>query len=197
MRSNYYRMGHLVCGTDIPRCTTLVGGGGTRGKERDEEEARVNTLAKGTRDLTRERERETLVLSLVHDSYAHVRPRNPPIEYYLRPLSIAAAAGTSKDIAMKARSPLCRVLRLYVLLPFWRLNAAAAALSRTSCRTRGGFFKDRSGKWKKGLGIFRGFSPSKNSKKNSEVKRVNCCETSMWLNFVTNNVYIYIFFIFM
>lgn len=51
-------MGHLVCGTDIPRCTTLVGGGGTRGKERDEEEARVNTLAKGTRDLTRERERD-------------------------------------------------------------------------------------------------------------------------------------------
>lgn len=146
-----------------------------------------------------ERERETLVLSLVHDSYAHVRPRNPPIEYYLRPLSIAAAAGTSKDIAMKARSPLCRVLRLYVLLPFWRLNAAAAALSRTSCRTRGGFFKDRSGKWKKGLGIFRGFSPSKNSKKNSEIKRVNRCETSMWLNFVINNVYIYIyiFFIFM
>lgn len=96
----------------------ISGGGGTRGEERDEEEARVNTLAKGTRDLTRERERETLVLSLVHDSYAHVRPRNPPIEYYLRPLSIAAAAGTSKDIAMKARSPLCRVLRLYVLLPF-------------------------------------------------------------------------------
>lgn len=95
-----------------------ISGEGTRGKERDKEEARVNTLAKGTRDLTRERERETLVLSLVHDSYAHVRPRNPPIEYYLRPLSIAAAAGTSKDIAMKARSPLCRVLRLYVLLPF-------------------------------------------------------------------------------
>lgn len=174
-----------------------ISGEGTRGKERDKEEARVNTLAKGTRDLTRERERETLVLSLVHDSYAHVRPRNPPIEYYLRPLSIAAAAGTSKDIAMKARSPLCRVLRLYVLLPFWRLNAAAAALSRTSCRTRGGFFKDRSGKWKKGLGIFRGFSLSKNSKKNSEIKRVNCCETSMWLNFVTNNVYIYIYFSFL
>lgn len=58
MRSNYYRMGHLVCGTDIPRCTTLVGGG-TRGEERDEEEARVNTLAKGTRDLTRERERRS------------------------------------------------------------------------------------------------------------------------------------------
>lgn len=33
-------------------------GEGTRGEERDEEEARVNTLAKGTRDLTRERERD-------------------------------------------------------------------------------------------------------------------------------------------
>lgn len=52
MRSNYYRMGHLVCGTDIPRwCTTLVapvdtveGSREEPGSERETGRARVNTL---------------------------------------------------------------------------------------------------------------------------------------------------------
>lgn len=84
MRSNYYRMGHLVCRTDIPRRRARISG--TR--------ARVNTPRRSKRGLTRPDRRRPLssFVGTAMRALAHGRrpvrlrrtcgTRNPPVEYY-------------------------------------------------------------------------------------------------------------------
>ena len=89
MRSNYYRMGHLVCGTDIPRwCTTLVAPVDTEGSKEEPGSERERREEQGSTPFGertwRTNEREIpigFVLSFDStrtSSRAHVRPRNPP-----------------------------------------------------------------------------------------------------------------------
>lgn len=79
-----------------------------RGK-RDEKSKGQHPSEGENRGLTRETPLASSCRSirLVRVPASARAPRNPPIEYYSRSLSIAAAAGTPKDIAMKAQSPLC------------------------------------------------------------------------------------------